>query len=86
MTEVIVEFYGVPRQRAQRAELPVRATTAGEALQAVEAACPALRVLERGALAKHVRLSLDGRRFITDLGERLPEGARLLLLSADAGG
>jgi hypothetical protein len=31
-------------------------------------------------------LSLDGERFVTDLAEPLPPGARLLLLSADAGG
>ena len=31
-------------------------------------------------------LSLDGERFLTDLDEALPMEARLLLLSADAGG
>jgi sacsin len=36
--------------------------------------------------APHYLLSLDGERFITDLGETLPNGTRLLLLSADAGG
>jgi len=29
---------------------------------------------------------LDGRQFLTDAGQQLSEGARLLLLSADAGG
>jgi hypothetical protein len=86
--EATVEFYGVPRARAGRAELRVRARTAGEAVAAVVAACPALAGLRTadGRLAPQYLLSLDGERFVTDLAEPLPSGARLLLLSADAGG
>jgi hypothetical protein len=85
---VTVEFYGVPRQRAGRAELAVPAATAGEALRGVLASCPQLAGLLRpdGRLAPQYLLSLDGGRFVTDLAEPLPPGARLLLLSADAGG
>lgn len=85
---VTVEFYGVPRQRAGRAELTVPAGAAAEALRAVERACPRLAglVSADGRLVAHYLLSLDGRRFLSDLREQLPPGARLLLLSADAGG
>jgi sulfur-carrier protein len=88
MPRVIIEFYGMPRMRAGRAELRVSAATAGEALAAIVAACPALADLRRpdGRLAPHYLLSLDGERFVTDLAETLPNDARLLLLSADAGG
>jgi molybdopterin converting factor small subunit len=87
MPEVIIEFYGIPRERAGCPQLTVRALTVGEALLEVERRCPGLRGLFAGGrLAHHYRLSLEGRRFLTDSGERLTEGARLLLLSADAGG
>jgi hypothetical protein len=85
---VTVEFFGLPRARAGRAELTVEAATADKVLTAITEACPALADLHRpdGRLAPHYLLSLDGERFITDLGETLPNGTRLLLLSADAGG
>jgi hypothetical protein len=37
-------------------------------------------------LTAHYLLSVDGQRFLNDLGERLSAGTHLLLLSADAGG
>jgi hypothetical protein len=85
---VTVEFFGVPRHRAGRAELTVRARTVAEALEGVERACPALAGLRTadGRLAAHYLLSLDGERFLSDVGQPLRPGARLLLLSADAGG
>jgi molybdopterin converting factor small subunit len=87
MSEVIIEFYGIPRERAGRADLTVHAATVGAALSEVERACPGLRGLcHAGRLAQHYRLSLDGREFLTSFGQALPQGARLLLLSADAGG
>lgn len=87
MSEVIIEFYGIPRQRAGRADLPIRADTVSDALAAVVKACPGLHdVLLRGNLAPHYRVSVDGNRFVTEMNERLAPGTRLLLLSADAGG
>jgi len=85
---VTVEFYGVPRQRAGRAELSVAARTVAELLEAVERACPGLAGLRRpdGRLAGHYLLSIDGRQFVTDVGQELRTGDRVLLLSADAGG
>lgn len=84
---VTVEFFGVPRWRAGRAELSVAAETLADLLTAIEAACPGLAGLSRnGAPAPHYLLSLDGRRFVSDPEERLVPGTRVLLLSADAGG
>jgi molybdopterin converting factor small subunit len=86
--DVIVEFYGVPRARAGRAEVAVPAATVAAALAAVLDVCPGLRGLFRadGRLAPQYLLSLDGERFVTDLAEPLRAGDHLLLLSADAGG
>jgi molybdopterin converting factor small subunit len=85
---VTVEFYGVPRQRAGRAELTVVASTVAELLDAVERDCPGLAGLRRpdGRLAAHYLLSVEGRQFVTDARQELRPGDRVLLLSADAGG
>jgi molybdopterin converting factor small subunit len=85
---VTVEFYGIPRLRAGRSELRLAAGSAAELLGAIERACPGLAGLRRpdGRLSPHYLLSIDGRQFVTDFHEPLRPGARLLLLSADAGG
>jgi molybdopterin converting factor small subunit len=86
--EVTVEFYGIPRQRAGRAELTVTAQTVGEVLAAIEVSCPGLTGLMQsdGSLATHYLLSLDGREFAANGRQSLRQGQRLLLLSADVGG
>lgn len=85
---VTIEFYGIPRMRAGRAQLAVSASTLGEVLAEVERVCPGLVGLlqANGGLNPHYLLSIDGQRFVTDLHESLHPGDRLLLLSADAGG
>ena len=85
---VTVEFYGLPRQRAGRAELTVAARTIADLLEAIERACPGLAGLRRpdGQLASHYLLSIEGRQFVTDLHQEVRPGDRVLLLSADAGG
>ena len=86
---VTVEFFGIPRERAGRAELVVsQAGTVSELLDCVRRACPQLHDLVKGngRLARHYLLSLDGREFVTNLSQALPAGSRVLLLSADAGG
>jgi molybdopterin converting factor small subunit len=87
-SQVTVEFFGIPRQRAGQAELAVPSGTIAEALLAVEKACPGLAGLIQldGKLTPYYSLSVNGRRFTTGLQQRLAPGDRLLLLSADAGG
>jgi molybdopterin converting factor small subunit len=85
---VTVEFFGIPRQRAGRAELAVPAGTVAEALAAVVCDCPGLHGLlndSRGLSAEYL-LSINGERFVSNLGQRLRPGDQLWLLSADAGG
>lgn len=85
--EIRVEFYGVPRLRAGRADLTVAAATVAEALGAVEKACPGLERLWQGSqLRPEFLLSLNGERFVGDLTQRLKSGDCLLILSADVGG
>jgi len=85
---VTVEFLGVPRQRAGRAELVVAAGTIAETLAAVERSCPAFTDLmwADGQLAPQYILAVNGRRFLRNLDHVLAPGDRLLVLSADAGG
>jgi molybdopterin converting factor small subunit len=85
---VTVEFFGLPRQRAGRAELTTAARTVRDALEAVRRACPNLAgvLTPDGRVNAQYLVSLNGERFVTDLREPLPPGARLLLLGADAGG
>jgi molybdopterin converting factor small subunit len=86
--QVTVEFFGMVRAQAGRAELIVCAVTVDEALTAVTRTCPALAELRQadGRLSPRYLLSLDGGPFSTDLRQPLRPGVRLLLLSADAGG
>jgi molybdopterin converting factor small subunit len=84
---VTVEFYGIPRQRAGRAELRVRAGTVAEVLARVQEQCPGLKLMnDEGRWPKEYLLSINGERFVTGLDEQLKPGERVLLLSADAGG
>jgi hypothetical protein len=85
---VTIEFFGMPRKRAGRAELTVPAGTLADILAAVERVCPGLAGLRQtdGRLSPHYLLSVDGQPFVADLHQALRPGERLLLLSADAGG
>ena len=85
---VTIELFGIPRQRAGVAHLTVQAYTLADAVRQLESACPRLVGLLQadGTLSPHFLLSLNGERFLGSLREKLPANARLLLLSADAGG
>ena len=85
---VTVEFFGLARHRAGRAELSVPGRTVAELARGVEATCPRLGVLlsEHGTLSPQYLFSIDGNRFTDDAGTIVPVGGRLLILGADAGG
>lgn len=85
---VTVEFFGVPRLRAGRASLSVRAGTLRDVLAQVSAACPNLGGLldEQGRVASHYLVSVNGDRFVREGDEDIAPGARVLLLTADVGG
>lgn len=88
MATVIVEFYGIARQRSEVATTTLEADTVGEVIRQVAAKFPGLTELMTAdcQLSRHFVISLDGERFTSELHESLPDGTRLLLLSADAGG
>jgi molybdopterin converting factor small subunit len=88
LPRVVVEFYGVPRHRAGRAELVLHAASLGQALEEVVRACPALADLRKpdGRPAPSYLVSLNGERFLSGPDEPVREGDRVLILSADAGG
>lgn len=88
MSEITIELFGIPRQRAGMARITVQASTLADAVGQLEASCPRLAGLIQadGTLSPHYLLSLNGEHFVGDLREKLPAKARLLLLSADAGG
>ena len=69
-----VEFYGLPRARAGRKDLAVKAGTAGEALEAVVRACPGLADVR---LVQHVQPTGAG------LPERSQVGASYQSLNRD---
>jgi molybdopterin converting factor small subunit len=85
---VVFELYGPARLRAGQTQIPVVAETVGEALCNLATACPPLagHVIEQGRLSRHYRLSLNGRRFISDPEHPLTDADHLILLSAEAGG
>lgn len=86
MGRVRVEFYGLARRRAGRAELVVEAGTVRAALEAVGVACLGLTAIRDNRLSPEFLVSVGGTRFTADLDEPLADGAALLILGADAGG
>ena len=85
---VRIELFGIARSRAGVAEVELEATTFGEALHDLARKVPALTetIIVDGALAPGWLVSLDGAEFLADLEARLPQDARLLLISSQAGG
>jgi molybdopterin converting factor small subunit len=85
--EVIVEFFGIPRARAGRAELGVAPGTIADVLTTVEEVCPGLTgLMKDGGVSPHYLVSVNGESFGNEMRTALKSGDRLLLLSADAGG
>ena len=91
---VLVEFFGIPRQRAGVAEMIIERPSAdspvtlGEILKALAAELPdfARHCLEGDRLQNGYIANLGGRQFITDPSALIQDGENLLILSADAGG
>ena len=83
-----VELYGIARVRAGTASADVEATTLRELLRALAHRHPELEgeVIRDGTAADGWLISLDGDRFLKDPDTPLEDGARVLLLSAQAGG
>jgi molybdopterin converting factor small subunit len=85
---VVFEFYGTARLRSGLERVGARGATLGEALADLIRALPALEgtIVEGGRLGRHYRLSLNGRRFVSDPAEPLADGDSLIVMAAEAGG
>jgi molybdopterin converting factor small subunit len=84
---ITVEFFGLARKRAGRAEVSVFASTVAAALAGISRECPALsEVLEDGRLSSRYLTAINAGPFLADMNRPLAPGDRLLLLGADAGG
>lgn len=92
MTTLTIELYGIPRQRAgcARCELHFAAgqVTLQAALSRLAEELPGLagECIRNGCLLPAYAANLGGERFVSDPDFILPDGAELLILSADAGG
>ncbi len=85
---ITFELYEMARQIAGVAEVQVEARTLREALRALAGAHPELEpdVVRGDALAPVWRAGLHGKQWITDPDHPLEPGARVVLVSAIAGG
>jgi molybdopterin converting factor small subunit len=84
---MLVEFFGIPRERAGVTDVELHAATLGEACAALAARFPSLNgLVTADGLHPTVAASVNGDVFVRDPGTTLAAGDRLLILSADAGG
>lgn len=86
---ITVEFYGVPRERAGRAEATVAAgRRLGDVLAELAVTLP--RWAETCLEGEHLRpgyvANVNGKRFVSDPDTALCSGDKLLIMTADAGG
>ena len=79
---VRLEFYGLARFRAGRAELMVDAPTVAAALAAADAACPVLRLRGDSGLSSEYRLSVGGRYFTENLDQDFANQNRVFKLGS----
>lgn len=89
--KILVEFFGIPRQRAGRASMEIsldEPATLGDALQSIANALPEFgrHCLSGDRLRENYIANLGGQRFVTDPAAEISNGDSLLILSADAGG
>ena len=84
---MLVEFLGVPRQRAGVSHLEMEAKTLGELLATLAAERPPLaELITVDRLHSSFVANLNGDQFISDPGTLLSHDDCVLILSADAGG
>ena len=89
---ILVEFFGIARQRAGVSQLELRLPEAqsrlADVLGAIAGQAPALggEWIAGGKLHASLAANLDGQRFVSDPATPIRDGQSLLILSADAGG
>ncbi len=85
---VVVELYGLPRLRAGAERIELAAGRLEVLLAALALALPGLvpDIIADGQLTEHALVAIDGRSLIVDPGAEIPDGAVLVMISAQAGG
>jgi molybdopterin converting factor small subunit len=84
---MLVEFLGVPRQRAGVSQLEVQADSLGQLLAILSTRVPSLsEFITVDRLHSALVANLNGERFISDPQTPLRQDDSVLILSADAGG
>jgi molybdopterin converting factor small subunit len=85
---IVVELFGIPRQRAGTARADIQGATLGEVLLELTRRYPRLAddCFDAAGLRRGYLANLNGQRFVSDPATRLAAGDSLLILSADAGG
>jgi len=84
---MLVEFLGVPRQRAGVSELEMQAETLGELLTTLAERIPSFaHLINEDRLHPSLVANLNGDQFVSDPLTRLSHQDCVLILSADAGG
>jgi molybdopterin converting factor small subunit len=88
MTDIRIELFGVPRQRAGVAQTTAAGAQLGEVLADLARRFPELAktCFPHGRLQAGYLASVNGARFVTDPATVVQAGDRLIILSADAGG
>ena len=83
---VTIEFHGLARQKAGRADLAIPGLTVAQLLDHVERTCPGLAGLlnDDGSISRKYLVSLNGTHFIDDPATIVPTGTRLFVLGAEA--
>ena len=85
---VVVELYGLPRLRAGAERIELAAGRLDVLLAALALALPGLvpDIIADGELTEHALVAIDGRSLLVDPGAEIPDGAVLVMISAQAGG
>ena len=88
MTQVRVEFFGIPRARAGVAETLAAGDSLGELVLELSQRFPKLgeSCFDGPRFRPGYTANLSGDRFTTDPATRLGESETVLILSLDAGG
>jgi molybdopterin converting factor small subunit len=88
---MLVEFFGVPRERAGRPGLEMDAETLGQLLTTLAAQIPSFgKFISTDGQGSHLHpafvANLNGDRFVSDPRTPLAKTDCVVILSADAGG
>ncbi len=92
--KITVEFFGIPRLRAGRADSVLHldgnrhSAPLSEILTALAEEFPALGrdCIDGGRLRQGYIANINGSRFVSDPAAKIADGESLLILSADVGG